>query len=555
MEGVTQEQGESIDMEHVADSAVDEIKPGMILKGEIVTVDTDFAYVNVGTKSDGRIPLNEFDENPEIGENVDVVLHNKNFVDGMYQFSKNAAEIEKRWQAFNAKRQEGVEIIEGRVTSATNKGKIVDCGGIHAFLPFSLSADLKTVSSTDEGCLFKIKSVDNKKKSLVVSRKDYLDEEIARSWEVLMENYNIGDTITGKVVKFVEFGAFVRVEGIDALLHRNDMTWKKIFKQRKILKLNEEREFKILDINREEGKISLGLKQLTEDPWLSIDERIKTGDVISGEVVTITNYGAFIEIEEGIEGFISNSDLSWTKNIIRAGEMFKKGDTSEFIVLDINKEERKISLGYRQLTENPWETIDEKFPVGSVHTTKVKKLVKFGMFVGLDGEIDGLVHLSDMSWNENVKDASSIYKVGDEIKVKILDIKKDEMKISCGVKQLEKSPWEIIREKYPKGSRITGEISGITQFGLFVKLEDDVEGLAHISEVARKKAENLEEHYSVGESIGVVVLGVDVEKRRLSLSVKQYEAISEKEELDKIMKNTSPSTVTLGDIVNIKLGE
>ena len=553
MDHIIQEPGDSIDMEHVADSAMDDIQPGKIVKGEIVTIDNEFAYVNVGTKVDGRVPLNEFEDNPKIGDNIDVVLHTKNFVDGMYQFSKLAAETEKRWSQFIDEYQDGNQIIEGKIESATNKGKIINCKGLKVFLPFSLAADLRSLSKSDEEYTFKIKTIDEKKKSIIISRKDYLDEENSKKWGIFSEQYNVGDKIPGTVLKFVEFGAFIRVAGIDALLHRNDMTWKKIFKQRKLLKLNEEREFIILDINKEHGKISLGLKQLIEDPWLTIENSFNVNDVVNGKVVTITNYGAFVEIADGVEGFVSNSDLSWTKNTAKFGDMFEKNDETNFVITEINKEERKLSLGYKQLQENPWDTIDEKVSVGSILNTKIKKIVKFGMFVELQDDIDGLVHLSDISWNENVKDFSTKYKEGSEIEVKILEIKKGEKKISCGIKQLQKSPWELISEKYPPRTKVDGVISGITPFGLFIKLEDDVEGLVHISEVSRKKIEDLEEHFKVGEKVSVIILGVDVDKKRLSLSIKHFEIISEKEELDRIMKDTSPSTVTLGDIINIKL--
>ncbi len=554
MEHTPHDHTESIDMEHVADSAIEDIQPGKIIKGEIVTIDTDFAYVNVGTKLDGRIPLQEFSEPPSIGDPVEVIMNTKNFVDGMYQFSKSAAESEKRWQEFTGIHEDGAGVIEGRVVSATNKGKIVDCRGIHSFLPFSLAADLKGVSTSKDEYTFKIKSIDRKKRSIVVSRKDFLEEESLKRWEDFSANFKTGDRITGRVIKFVEFGAFVRVAGIDALLHRNDMTWKKIFKQRKILKLNEEREFLILDINRDAGKISLGLKQLADDPWIKAGERYSHGNTVEGTVTTVTNYGAFVEIEDGIEGFVGNSDLSWTKSGVKADDIFKKGDTASFMVLDINREERKLSLGYKQLQQDPWENIDREFPVGSVHHTKVKKIVKFGMFVELNRDIDALVHLSDISWDD-IRDIATRYRVNDEVDVKILDIKRDERKISCGIKQLEKSPWEIISEKYPPRKKVEGVVSGITQFGLFVKLEDNVEGLVHISEVSRKKIEDLGEYFKIGDSVSVVVLGVDVEKKRLSLSIKSFEIQSEKEELDKIMKNASPGKVTLGDIVNIKLGE
>jgi small subunit ribosomal protein S1 len=555
MDQMPQEYNETIDMEHVADSTLEDLKAGSIVRGEIVTIDSEFVYVNVGTKSDGRIPLEEFEKKPDVGEIHDVMLKSKKLVDGMYLFSRKGAEIEKRWHDFMNRYKEGQIRIEGKIKSSINRGKMIDCSGIPGFLPFSLTGDLKGKNSSDETYTFIIKSIDEKKKSIIVSRKDYIDEENKTKWDNFTSKYKVGDRVSGEVIKFVEFGGFVRVEGIDALLHRNDMSWKKVFKQRKLFKTGDVLDLVVLDIRRDEGKISLGLRQLVEDPWLKINEKYKVHDTVSGEVVTITAYGAFIEIDDGVEGYLANSEISWTKSAVNVKDVLKKGQVLNLMVLNINSEERKISLGLKQLTANPWDTIDERFPVGSVHKKKVKKIVKFGIFVELEEDIDGLVHLSDVSWDEDNKNMGSRYKAGDEVEFKVLDIRKEEMKISCGIKQLSKSPWEQISEKYPPRKKVDGTISGITPFGLFVKLEDDVEGLVHISEVSRKRLENLEEHFKVGDPISAVVLGVDVEKKRLSMSIKSFEIVSEKEELDKIMKQTSPGKVTLGDIMKIKLEE
>ena len=426
---------------------------------------------------------------------------------------------------------------------------------MNVFLPYSLTGDLKTISESDEEYTFIIKTVDPKKKSVVISRKDYLEEQNKKNWEAFLLKYKEGDIVKGEVIKFVEFGAFVRVDGLDALLHRNDMSWKKVFKQRKLLKQGEIRDFIILSINRDEGKISLGLKQLKKDPWSEISEKLRIGDVVKGRVVTITPVGAFVQVDEDIEGFLSNSELSWTKGNADVKDYFEKGQEIELKVLNINSEDKKISLGYKQMFQNPWNTIDERFPVGSVHKRRIKKIFKFGAFVELEDGIDGLIHISDLSWDDNVKDPGAVFKAGEEVEFKILDINKKEMKISCGTKQLMKSPWEAIKEKYPPRTKVHGTISGITPFGIFVKLKDDVEGLVHISEVSRNRIENLGEYFKIGDSVDAVVLDVDTDKKRLSLSIKHYEIMSEKEEVNKILKQTSPNTVTLGDIINIDLGE
>ncbi len=542
-------------MEHVADSAMDDIEPGAIIKGEIVTIDSEYAYINVGAKSDGGIALEEFDEKPGIGDVIYVMLQSKRLVDGVYQFSKTAADVEKNWILFKESYNQGNLVVKGKIKSVMDKGKIIEFNGMTGFLPFSLSADLKKEAETGRDIEFKIKSVDLTKRSVILSRKDYLDDENRANWESFIQNYKKGDKITGRPVKFVEFGAFVNIKGIDALLHRNDISWKNVFKQRKILKLDQEREFLILDINNEQKKVSLGLKQLSEDPWLIIDEKYKIGDQVTGKVVTITNQGAFVDIGDDIEGFIRNTDLSWMKNSINASNLLAKGEALELMIIDLNKEERKMMLGLKQLKANPWDQIGHRIPVGTIMKRKIRKIMKFGMFVEMEDEIDGFIHTSDISWDDNIKDVPKSFKVDDEVEFKVLEINRDKMRISCGIKQLTKSPWEEIRDRYKPKMVVDGTISGITQFGLFIKLEENLEGLAHISEVSKGRMENLEEHFKIGEQMKALVIGVDVEKKRLSLSIKGYDAISEKEELKKILKSTGSGKVTLGDFVNIKLGD
>ncbi|MFC1668912.1 S1 RNA-binding domain-containing protein [Spirochaetota bacterium] len=553
MDSVIEEHNESIDMEHIAESVLDSIQPGMIIHGEIVTIDEEYAYVNVGTKSDGRISLGEFKEKPEVGKEIDVMLQDKRLVDGVYQFSKVAADIERNWKEFISWYNEGNDVITGTIKNAVSKGKLINCKDIIAFLPFSLAADMKGESTSEQKYELKIKSIDEKKRSVILSRKDFLDEDYKIRWEKFAEKYNVGDRLDGEVIKFVEFGAFVHIGGVDALLHRNDISWRNVFKQRKILKLGQVREFIILNINNDSRKVSIGLKQLTDDPWLKINEKFNEDDEVPGKVVTITNMGAFIEIDDDIEGFVNNTDLSWTRNNVSARDLLTKGQESKFRILEINKEERRLLLGLKQTMGNPWETIDERFPVGTILKKKIDKIVKFGMFVEIEENIDGLIHISDISWEENIKNLSSSYNEGDEVEFKILEIKKDEKKIACGIKQLTKSPWEHISEKYKPRTTVKGAISGITQFGVFVKLEENVEGLVHISEISKDRIENLDDHFKVGDKVNAVVLFVDISKKRLALSIKHYDMVSEKEELKRILNETSPNKVTLGDMINLKL--
>ncbi|TAL38709.1 MAG: S1 RNA-binding domain-containing protein [Spirochaetes bacterium] len=548
---------EQISMENIAKSALESIPPRKMLQGEIVTIDNDFVYVNVGTKSDGRVSLEEFKNRPAVGDVIDIMLQNSRMVDGMYIFSHEAALREKGWQTFVDLVKSGAQHVSGTVLSSSNKGVIVDVEGIQAFLPFSHAGDVKVKNNASAGLTFtfKIKSVDEKKKSLLLSRKEYLDEQKEKFWNNLAASFKPGDRITGKVTKFVDFGVFVDIGGVEGLLHKNDITWKRVFKKKNIIKVGEEREFVILDINRPEGKISLGLKQLVDDPWTHIDEKYHVGDRVNGRVVTIVNQGVFMEIEDGIEGFLGAHDVSWTKKMISTKDTFAKGQVIEVMVTSVDSRERKLALGLKQILPNPWDSIEQRFPAGTVLKRQVKKVVSFGMFVGIDDDIDGLVHQSDISWEDSSRDPAHSYKAGDEVEFKILEIRRDEMKISCGIKQLTRSPWEAIKEKYPPRSRVSGIISGVVQFGVFVKLEGDVEGLVHVSEVSRRKIENLEDKFKTGDQVSAVVLGVDVDRKRLSLSIKQLEAAEEKEVLSKILNNAGSSRVTIGDLIKMKQGE
>ncbi len=555
MENANEKIEDGFSMESIADNALDTLQPNKLMQGEVVTIDSEFVYVNVGTKSDGRVRIQEFAEPPAVGDMIDIVLAERRMVDGMYMFSNTAAVREKGWRRLMDLRSSGQEYLTGAVAAVGEKGLTIDCEGIGAFLPFSQAADLRSKKAAAPGEMytFKVKSVDPKKRSVLVSRREYLDEIREKFWADIVDRYKVGDRITGKVTRFVEFGAFVDIGGVEGLLHKNDISWKRVYKKKNILHVGEEREFVILDIKKEEGRISLGLRQLVDDPWLSIGEKYKTGDTVEGRVVTLTGQGVFVEIEDGVEGFLSAAEVSWTRKTVLIKDTFKKGQAVTVSILGIDGTERRLVLGMKQLAENPWDAIDERFPAGTVLKAPVRKVVSFGIFVEIEEGIDGLVHLSDMSWEDNVKDPAQLFTAGDEVEVKILDIKKKEMRISCGIKQLTRSPWQAVKEKFPPRSKVTGVVSGIVPFGLFVRLSEDVEGLVHISEVSRRKIENLEEKFKVGDQVSAVVLGVDVDKKRLSLSMKHFEVMSEKEELSKILNN-SPARVTIGDMIRMKQG-
>jgi small subunit ribosomal protein S1 len=551
------EKEDNINMEHIANSLTDIVQPNKVINGEIVTIDNEFAYINVGIKSEGKVSLEEFDAKPSVGDNIHVMLLNKRQMDGMFVFSKLAADRVMRWKKFIEWYNEGNRHIEGVVKGISKKSIIVDCAGLTANLPFPQAGDIKIKNSVRDRSkyLFTIFSVDEKNNSITLSRKDFLDAENSRKWNEFVSTNQVGSRVTGKAVKILESGVIINVGGIDAFLNRDDITWKKVFKKKKYIALDTEQEYVILSIDQEKRRMTIGLKQLTTDPWIGAGQRYRQGDVVNGKVVTVANFGVFLEIEDCIEGLIGSGDISWTKRNLNLDNLFKKGQALQALILSVSEEDRRIALGLKQLAPNPWDSLHERYPVRSVRKGKIKKIAPFGIFVELEEDIDGLIHSSDISWDDNSKNTAGKYNEGDEVEFIVLDIKKDDMRISCGIKQLTKSPWEVLKEKYPPRSRVSGVITTIANFGLFVKLSTGEEGLVHISEASAKKTENLNELFKVGDQVNAIVLGVDSDKKRISLSIKHYDSIVEKEELKKVLNSARPTKVTFGDILKEKLGE
>jgi small subunit ribosomal protein S1 len=552
-EHINEQFDDSMTMESLLESSP-EIESGHVFKGVVVSVDEKFVYVNIGRKNEGCVYANEFDSLPTAGDSIDVVMRPGKMHDGMHLLSHRAAKAVAQWEVFAAKNIAEGTVLSGSVKKFTGKGAIIQLEDVTAFLPLSHAGDirLKESEGTDTQYSFKILAIDASKKSVIVSRSEIVALEKEAAWNRIAEAYNEGDVIKGKVSRFVDFGAFVDLGGFEALLHNNDLTWKKVYKKKKIINVGEEREFKILSIKKEDKKISLGLKQLSTDPWSDMDLRHPEGAVSEGTVTTIATFGVFVEIEDGIEGLVIPSECGWAKRPVNPKDSIKKGDKVKVVVTGIDKENRKLSLSIRLAMSNPWDEIEKAYPVGTVLKRPVKRIVSFGVFVEIGNDIDGLIHISDVSWDEGEKNLAALFKVGEEVEFKILNIDKREMRISCGIKQLQPSPWQAIREKYPPRSRVSGTVSSITSFGLFVRLEGDVEGLVHISEASRKKTDNLNELFKVGDAVNVVVLGVDTDKRKMSLSIKAFDVMNEREELKKIMGTASSSTTTIGDLLKFK---
>ena len=531
-----------------------EIESGQVFKGEVVSVDERFVYVNIGRKNEGRVFLNEFDVPPAPGDQIDVVMKSGKLQDGAHVLSHRAAKAVAQWKRFMETNPAEGAVVRGSIKKFTGKGAIVQLDVVTAFLPLSHAGDIRLKESEGKADQFnfKILSIDPKKNSIIVSRSEILSEEKEQAWNTIISKYNEGDVVKGRISRFVDFGAFVDLGGFEALLHNNDLTWKKVYKKKKIIEVGQEREFRILSINREDRKISLGLKQLAADPWTTLASRYSEGSRIDGTVTTVTGFGVFVEIEDGIEGLVIPGECSWSKKPVAPKDLFKKGDQVPVIVTGIDLENRKLSLSIRQAQANPWDDIERTYPAGTVMKTKVKRVVSFGVFVEIENEIDGLVHISDVTWDDGEINLQERFKPGDPVEFKILGVDKHEMKISCGIKQLTASPWEAIREKYPPRSKVTGTVTNITSFGLFVRLEDNVEGLVHVSEASRRKTDNIADLFKVGDVVNAVVLNVDTDRKKISLSIKAFDIVSEKEELKKIMTSSSSSTATIGDLLKLK---
>lgn len=553
MENVDDIFEDNVSMDELMGESVDP-SSGEVINGEVVSADNDFVYVNVGGKTEGRVPASEFDSPPNPGDMVNVFVKNKRSTEGMYQLSHRLAETIVRWNDFSNWYTEEHTVVKGKVTAIKQNGAIVDFKVYKGFVPKNLAADIRfkdALASGDEYD-FRIVKVDQKKKSVILSRRDFLDEQKKKAFAEIIEKYNEGDTINGTVTRLVEFGAFIDLGGFEALLHKNDISWRKVYTRKDYIKKGDTRDFKILAINKEEEKISLGLKQMTQDPWLSVADKYSIGSVYEGVVSGASNFGVFVELEEGVEGLVSADETIWAKKSPNPKSLFKKGDAVKVKVLSMNPEEKTLALSIKQTMPNPWNTLRDRFPAGSVASGAIKNIVEYGMFVALEYDVDAFIHISDITWDDSVKKPLEKFKEGEVVEFKILSINVEEMKVSASIKALSRSPWEELRERYPARTRIKGEVTSIKNFGLFVKIEENVEGLVHISEVSRKKVENLEELFKVGDVIECVVLDVDAKKKKISLSIKSLEVQAEKDEVSKILGAQSSSTASIGDMIKLK---
>ena len=537
-EGSSGEAQQALGFQEILDSTIKDLKEGEIVQGEIIQVTQDHVIVDVGYKSEGRIPIAQFKDREgnvtvKVGDSVRVYLEQWEDDDGEIVLSKDKADQLRVWEEIN-KVIEKDGVIEGKVNALIKGGLAVDIG-VQAFLPGS-QVDLHPVRDLSVliGKIFKFKVLKfNKKRgNIVLSRRALLEKEREKLRKETISTLKEGDIIEGMVKNITDYGIFVDLGGIDGLLHITDISWGRVTNPSELFKVGERIKVKVINFDRENERVSLGYKQIRPDPWTKAEEKYPVGARIKGRIVNITNYGAFIELEEGIEGLIHISEMSWIKKMKHPSQLLSIGDVVEAMVLDLDVQRKRISLSLKQLELNPWVIMEEKYPPGTVIEGKVKNVTDFGIFIGFDEGIDGLVHISDISWTQKIKHPSELYKKGQEVRAVVLSIDKENERFSLGIKQLEKDPWEGITDRFQKGQQVTGTVTNVTSFGVFLELGEGIEGLVHVSELGDIKVQNIKS----GEALSAVVTNIDRKGRKMSLSIKEIKDMAEKEDVAAFME-------------------
>jgi|TARA_B100000959_G_scaffold285105_1_gene358734 small subunit ribosomal protein S1 len=499
---------------------------GEIVEGTVIEVRSKDVIVDIGYKSEGSVPLNEFgeDNRPENGSKIEVLIEVLENREGQVELSHERAEFKKNWDKINSICEEG-KVIEGRVKSVVRGGLMVNIG-VEAFLP---SSQIDVVPPRDLDVLvgqkmeFKIVKLNSERQNIVLSRRELIEEERSEKRAEILNNMTPGVVIKGRVKNITDFGAFIDLDGLDGLLHITDMSWGRINHPSEMVTVGEELDVVVLDINKEKERVSLGLKQKTQNPWELIESKYPAGSKIKGKVVNLVSYGAFVELEPGVEGLVHVTELSWTKKHTKPSEVLEKGQEVEAVVLGVNKDEQKIGLGIRQLDDNPWDASEEKYAVGTNVKGKVRNLTSYGAFVELEEGLDGMIHVSDLSWTRKINHPSELLKKGDEIKAQVLEVDRENQRISIGVKQLTKDPWEDINSIYKVGQVVTGKVTKLASFGAFIGLEHDMDGLVHISQISEERVDKIKNALELGQEVEARVIKIDRSDRRIGLSIKAAE--------------------------------
>ena len=511
---------------------------GSIIPGNVLEVRSNEVLVDIGYKSEGSISMHEFNalgEEVSVGDQFDVLLEGIEDDEGMVVLSREKAELKKRWDNVLENTKEG-DIKIARTKSRVRGGLIVDLMGVDAFLPGS-QVDVVPIHNMDDFIgkefEFKILKINAERRNIVLSRRELVEERLRDKKKKLLKEIETGQVRKGKVKNITDFGVFVDLDGLDGLLHITDMSWGRVNHPSEMVKVGQELEVIILDVDLEKERVSLGLKQKSENPWENIEAKYPVGSRLRGKVVNLVPYGAFIELEQGVEGLVHVSEMSWTKRIARAADVLNVGDEVDFVVLNINKDDQKIALGIRQTEDNPWDTVVERYPVGSHVSGKVRNFTSYGAFVEMEEGIDGMIHVSDMSWTRKINHPSEALKKGEEVSAIVLEVIPEQRRISLGLKQAQDDPWTTITSRYQVGQHVKGVVTKLATFGAFVELEEGVDGLVHISQISDDRVEKVKDVLDVGQEVSARVIRVDNVERRIGLSIKAADMTDEEFEANK----------------------
>ena len=539
----------------LAESNFGSLASGSVIKGIVTEIRQSDVVIDIGGKSEGIVPHSEFNDLNEIqvGSEIEVFLEKLEDKNGNPVVSFDKAQQKKNWENIVANCKEG-SIVPGKVKAKVKGGLIVSVG-VDAFMPAS-QIDIQPPKNLDQYVGqtydFKIIKINLDRKNVVVSRRELIEEQRSSKRKELLDDVKPGSKRKGVVKNITDYGAFIDLDGLDGLLHITDMSWGRVSHPSEILKVGEEIEVMVIEVDRERERVSLGLKQCANNPWDNIAARFPVGAKVKGKVVNLVNYGAFVEIEQGVEGLVHVTELSWTKRVAKPSDVLKVGQEVEAVILGVNKEEQKISLGLRQLESNPWEMVRHNYPVGARVRGKVRNLTNFGAFIELEEGIDGMVHVSDISWTRRINHPGEVLKKGDEVEAIVLDVDASQQRISLGVKHTQEDPWSAVERKYRIGDIVTGKVSKITNFGAFIELADEVDGLVHISQIGEEHVEKVKDILKIGQQVSARVIKIDKEERRIGLSIKaaSYDAGKLQDEIKAFDRVKGPSGAfnSLGDI-------
>ncbi len=533
---------ESIGFRELYEQSLQSVQMGGVLTGRIVQINADTIMVDVGWKTEGYIPARELRDDQgnitvNVGDEIEILVDRRD-QDGNLVLSRDKAAKIKIWDDVKVACEQNTP-VKGTIIERVKGGLSVDIG-IPAFLPGS-QVDIRPVRDLDryvgQSFLFNVLKYDRKRNNVVLSRRTILEKEREAEKLDTLKNIEEGKIVEGIIKNITDYGLFIDLGGIDGLLHVTDISWGRITRPSDHFSKGEKIRVKVLSFDREKERVALGLKQLTENPWETIKDKYPVQTIVDGRVVNLTDYGVFVELEPGVEGLIHVSEMFWTREIRHPSKVLSIDQRINVMILDINTETKRISLGLKQTTANPWETLKQKYPEGSVIKGLIRNITNFGIFVGVEEGIDGLIHMSDISWKQRVKHPSEMFKKGQEIEVMVLSIDVEHEKFSLGLKQIEKNPWEELSVKYPSGSVVSGKVTNITDFGIFVEIEEGIEGLVHISELSSRRVKSSAELFAVGDNVSAIVKNVDPKSRKIRLSIKDYETGSDGNPVHQYLNN------------------